>query len=87
MNRDDRGTALIEGVGDVEDGHGQSDGGEQGGFGEVHARADATAETEAGAAGVTLDFLPGTGDKALRVEGERLGPDVGVVEDTPKNVQ
>ena len=87
MDRDDRGACLIEGVGDVEDGHREGDGGEEGGFGEVHAGEDATAETEAGTAGIALDFSAGTRDEALRVEGERIGVDVGVVEDAPEEVK
>lgn len=87
MNRDDRGASLIECVGDVEDGHGEGDGGEEGGFGEVHARADATAETEASTARVALDFLAGAGNEALGVKGERIGVDVGVVQDAPEKVE
>lgn len=83
MDRDNRSATLVEGVGDIEDGHGQGDGGEEGCFSEEHARANATTETEAGTARVALNFLARAGDEALRIELERLGIDIGIVQDTP----
>jgi len=82
VDGDNRHTVLHS-VRNVEQGERTRDGRPERRLSEIHTRADATAEAEARAPGVSLHCAAWRRNETLRVELEGIRVDFGVVEDAP----
>lgn len=69
--------AVLDHLGDVEDGKGHGDGDEQGSVRQVDTGACTSAESEGESARVELDFLSGRGNVSLGIELRWVGWDRG----------